>query len=94
MDVFWLGVFYGAFDTIGFSLVALALTASPGPDMLLTISSDMLALFPQFVRPEARSVAVQIMVLATILNLIGFFVTVLLYLRPVGPKQCSLKVKR
>ena len=34
----------------------------------------VLALFPQFVRPEAGSVAVQIMVLATILNLIGFFV--------------------
>ena len=34
----------------------------------------VLALFPQFVSPEAGSVAVQIMVLATILNLIGFFV--------------------
>ncbi len=34
----------------------------------------VLALFPQFVNPEAGSVAVQIMVLATILNLIGFFV--------------------
>jgi threonine/homoserine/homoserine lactone efflux protein len=34
----------------------------------------VLALFPQFVSPEAGSVAVQIIVLATILNLIGFFV--------------------
>lgn len=34
----------------------------------------VLALFPQFVQPEAGSVAVQIMVLATILNLIGLFV--------------------
>jgi threonine/homoserine/homoserine lactone efflux protein len=34
----------------------------------------VLALFPQFVVPEAGSVAVQIMILATVLNLIGFFV--------------------
>ncbi len=34
----------------------------------------VLALFPQFVNPEAGSVAIQIMVLATVLNLIGFFV--------------------
>ena len=34
----------------------------------------VLALFPQFVRPEAGSVALQIMVLATILNLIGVMV--------------------
>lgn len=34
----------------------------------------VLALFPQFVRPEAGSVAVQIMVLATVLNLIGLLV--------------------
>jgi threonine/homoserine/homoserine lactone efflux protein len=34
----------------------------------------VLALFPQFVRPEAGSVALQIMVLATVLNLIGFCV--------------------
>jgi threonine/homoserine/homoserine lactone efflux protein len=31
----------------------------------------VLALFPQFVRPEAGSVALQIMLLATVLNLIG-----------------------
>ncbi len=34
----------------------------------------VLALFPQFVTTETGSVAVQIMVLATVLNLIGFFV--------------------
>lgn len=34
----------------------------------------VLALFPQFIRPEAGSVAVQIMVLATVLNLIGLVV--------------------
>jgi threonine/homoserine/homoserine lactone efflux protein len=34
----------------------------------------VLALFPQFVNPDAGSVAVQIMILATILNFIGFFV--------------------
>lgn len=34
----------------------------------------VLALFPQFVRPEAGSVAVQIMVLATALNLVGLAV--------------------
>ena len=34
----------------------------------------VLALFPQFVKPEAGSVAVQIMLLATVLNVIGFFV--------------------
>ncbi|WP_237479450.1 LysE family translocator [Lichenibacterium dinghuense] len=33
-----------------------------------------LALFPQFVRPEAGPVAAQIMVLATVLNLIGLLV--------------------
>jgi threonine/homoserine/homoserine lactone efflux protein len=33
----------------------------------------VLALFPQFVVLEAGSVAVQIMILATVLNLIGFF---------------------
>ena len=31
----------------------------------------VLALFPQFVRPEAGSVALQIMMLATVLNAIG-----------------------
>ena len=34
----------------------------------------VLALFPQFVKPEAGSVALQIMLLATVLNVIGFFV--------------------
>ena len=34
----------------------------------------VLALFPQFVRPEAGPVAVQILVLATVLNAIGFAV--------------------
>jgi threonine/homoserine/homoserine lactone efflux protein len=34
----------------------------------------VLALFPQFVRPDAGSVALQIMTLATILNVIGFCV--------------------
>ncbi|WP_353474096.1 LysE family translocator [Salipiger sp. H15] len=34
----------------------------------------VLALFPQFVAPQSGSVAVQIMVLATILNVVGFFV--------------------
>jgi len=34
----------------------------------------VLALFPQFVRPEAGSVVTQIMVLATVLNVIGLVV--------------------
>jgi threonine/homoserine/homoserine lactone efflux protein len=34
----------------------------------------VLALFPQFVRPEAGSVALQILLLATVLNLIGLCV--------------------
>ena len=34
----------------------------------------VLALFPQFVRPEAGSVALQIMLLATVLNAIGLAV--------------------
>ncbi len=34
----------------------------------------VLALFPQFIVREAGSVAMQIMVLATVLNAIGFFV--------------------
>jgi threonine/homoserine/homoserine lactone efflux protein len=34
----------------------------------------VLALFPQFVRPDAGSVAVQIMLLATVLNLVGLMV--------------------
>jgi threonine/homoserine/homoserine lactone efflux protein len=40
------------------------------PKMVLFV----LALFPQFVRPDAGSVALQIMVFATILNAIGLFV--------------------
>jgi len=34
----------------------------------------VLALFPQFVSPQAGSVAGQIMILATVLNLVGFFI--------------------
>ena len=34
----------------------------------------VLALFPQFVRPEAGSIVMQMLVLASILNVIGFFV--------------------
>lgn len=34
----------------------------------------VLALFPQFIRPENGSIAVQILVLATVLNLIGLVV--------------------
>ncbi len=34
----------------------------------------VLAFFPQFIAPEAGSVFVQILVLATILNVIGFFI--------------------
>lgn len=34
----------------------------------------VLALFPQFIEPEAGNVALQIMILATILNIIGLFV--------------------
>jgi threonine/homoserine/homoserine lactone efflux protein len=34
----------------------------------------VLALFPQFVRPQAGSMVVQILLLATVLNLIGFLV--------------------
>jgi threonine/homoserine/homoserine lactone efflux protein len=46
------------------------LTNLLNPKMALFV----LALFPQFVRPETGSVATQIMLLATVLNLIGLFV--------------------
>lgn len=40
----------------------------------------VLALFPQFLRPEAGSVVVQILVLATVLNLVGLLVNGLVIL--------------
>lgn len=52
------------------------LTNLLNPKMALFV----LALFPQFVRPEAGSVASQILVLATVLNLIGLVVNGLVIL--------------
>lgn len=52
------------------------LTNLLNPKMALFV----LALFPQFVRPEAGSVAGQILLLATVLNLIGFMVNGLVIL--------------
>lgn len=46
------------------------LTNVLNPKMVIFV----LALFPQFIVPEAGSVAVQILLMATILNLLGFFV--------------------
>jgi threonine/homoserine/homoserine lactone efflux protein len=67
-----------AFDTMtGLPRVPLARTFGQGlvtnllnPKMALFV----LALFPQFVRPEAGSIAAQILLLATVLNLIGLAV--------------------
>ena len=52
------------------------LTNLLNPKMALFV----LALFPQFVRPEAGSVAAQILLLATVLNLIGLVVNGLVIL--------------
>ncbi|RTM01187.1 MAG: LysE family translocator [Hyphomicrobiales bacterium] len=52
------------------------LTNLLNPKMALFV----LALFPQFVHPEARAVAGQILVLATVLNLIGLLVNGLVIL--------------
>lgn len=57
---------YAAADMIWQGL----LTNLLNPKMVLFV----LALFPQFVRPEAGSIAVQILILATVLNLIGLLV--------------------
>ncbi len=47
-----------------------ALTNLLNPKMILFV----LALFPQFIEPAAGNLALQIMILATILNIIGLFV--------------------
>ena len=53
------------------------LTNLLNPKMALFV----LALFPQFVRPDAGNVALQIMLLATVLNLIGLIVNGAVLLR-------------
>ncbi|MDB5488889.1 MAG: putative transporter-LysE family [Reyranella sp.] len=57
-------------QTIGVMFRQGLLTNLLNPKMALFV----LALFPQFVQPEAGSVAVQIMLLATVLNAIGLVV--------------------
>lgn len=54
----------------------------------------VLALFPQFIRPEAGSVAMQIMVLATVLNVVGFVVNGTLILSASRLGQALARGKR
>ncbi len=49
-----------------------------------------LALFPQFIQPEKGSVAVQILVLAVILNVVGLFVNGLVVLVASSARKFSL----